>query len=147
MARQLLRTKPGICAVGKRKMAESKGETLVEESKKDRNRKTKPKQEKRCRDVRIRKECGREWAEVFGGEKGGIWVKENQTDRRKGWQKGHEGEKEGDGPDVGKWALMGGTVWGRTLEGGWVVRWAQGAMNVKSCKDTIEVHLTSMIFS
>ena len=35
-----------------------------------------------------------------------------QTEGTGRWQ-GHLGEKEGDEPDGGKWALMGGSVWGR----------------------------------
>lgn len=52
---------------------------------------------------------------------GGIWVRESQTDRRNGVVAGSS-EKEGDEPDGGKWAPMGGSVWGwrgRQIDGRW----------------------------
>lgn len=106
MARQLLQTKPGICAVGE-KRERGEQETLLETNKEDRG------EEKEGTNKEVAYISRDRARMVWNGQwLGGIWVRKSQTDRRNRVAAGSS-EKEGDKPDGGKWAPMGGSVWGR----------------------------------
>lgn len=91
MARQLLQSEPGICAVGERE-----------------GRKEEKEREQEPGGSETSEEVDRGWYGAGQWLGGGISVKQGQPDRRKRGDGGVKmAETEGMEPDGGQWALMG----------------------------------------